>query len=171
MKAEIPGAVPEIPVSNVHRAADYYRNNLGFNLDWGDEAGGGASRASPKGNVECSWLIRRSERCMGTQDRWWFGSIPAAGKKWTTYISSGVAAKPRSSLRRNRSLGSCMSSRRPIWMAICCACSTISPGRPSDVGRRLARTLTGQEPTSQSRARMIIGGEIEPIDLGVCDRP
>jgi hypothetical protein len=84
MKAEFPGAVPEIPVSNVDRAADYYR---------------------------------------------------AAGKKWTTYISSGVAAKPRSSLRRNRSLGSCMSSQHPIWMAICCACSTISPGRPSDVGR------------------------------------
>jgi len=52
MKAEFPGTVPEIPVSNVGRAADYYRNNPASNLDWGDEAG--ASRASPKGNVECS---------------------------------------------------------------------------------------------------------------------
>jgi predicted lactoylglutathione lyase len=46
MKAEFPGAVPEIPVSNVDRAADYYRNNLGFNLDWGDEAGGGIAGIS-----------------------------------------------------------------------------------------------------------------------------
>jgi predicted enzyme related to lactoylglutathione lyase len=35
MKAEFPGAVPEIPVSNVDRAADYYRNNLGWELRTG----------------------------------------------------------------------------------------------------------------------------------------
>jgi uncharacterized glyoxalase superfamily protein PhnB len=46
MKTEFPSAVPEIPVSNVDRAADYYRNNFGFNLDWGGEKGGGIAGIS-----------------------------------------------------------------------------------------------------------------------------
>ena len=35
-----PGAVPEIPVSNVDTAAEYYVNVLGFRFDWGDDEGG-----------------------------------------------------------------------------------------------------------------------------------
>jgi predicted lactoylglutathione lyase len=35
MKLEFPGAVPEIPVSDIDEAAAYYVNNLGFTLDWG----------------------------------------------------------------------------------------------------------------------------------------
>jgi predicted lactoylglutathione lyase len=46
MKTEFPGAVPEIPVKNVDKAADYYKNMLGFNLDWGGEAGGGIAGIS-----------------------------------------------------------------------------------------------------------------------------
>jgi len=36
-----PGAVPEIPVSDIDEAVAYYQNNLGFTLDWGggDEPG------------------------------------------------------------------------------------------------------------------------------------
>jgi len=37
---QFPMAVPEIPVSNVDRAAQYYVNVLGFNLDWGGDQGG-----------------------------------------------------------------------------------------------------------------------------------
>lgn len=40
MKSEFPGAVPEIPVSDVDRAAEYYVSKLGFSLDWGGEEGG-----------------------------------------------------------------------------------------------------------------------------------
>jgi predicted lactoylglutathione lyase len=40
MQGEFPGAVPEIPVSNIDTAAEYYKNSLGFHLDWGSEAGG-----------------------------------------------------------------------------------------------------------------------------------
>jgi predicted lactoylglutathione lyase len=40
MKPEFPAAVPEIPVSNIDKAAAYYENNLGFTLDWGGEDGG-----------------------------------------------------------------------------------------------------------------------------------
>lgn len=34
MIPELPGAVPEIPVSDVTAATVYYRDNLGFSLDW-----------------------------------------------------------------------------------------------------------------------------------------
>jgi predicted lactoylglutathione lyase len=40
MKHEFPGAVPEIPVTDIDKAAAYYVTNLGFHLDWGNEAGG-----------------------------------------------------------------------------------------------------------------------------------
>ena len=34
MPTPFPKAVPEIPVSNVEKAAEYYVNALGFHLDW-----------------------------------------------------------------------------------------------------------------------------------------
>jgi predicted lactoylglutathione lyase len=40
MKPEFPPAVPEIPVSDITKAAAYYQNVLGFTLDWGGEDGG-----------------------------------------------------------------------------------------------------------------------------------
>ena len=40
MGFEFPPAVPEIPVSNIDQAAEYYVKNLGFTLDWGGEEGG-----------------------------------------------------------------------------------------------------------------------------------
>ena len=40
MLTRFPQAVPEIPVSNVERAAAYYVNALGFHFDWGDDQGG-----------------------------------------------------------------------------------------------------------------------------------
>jgi uncharacterized glyoxalase superfamily protein PhnB len=40
MKSQFPAAVPEIPVSNVDLAAEYYVSKLGFRLDWGGEEGG-----------------------------------------------------------------------------------------------------------------------------------
>jgi predicted lactoylglutathione lyase len=40
MKPEFPAAVPEIPVSDITKAAAYYENSLGFKLDWGGEDGG-----------------------------------------------------------------------------------------------------------------------------------
>ena len=40
MKNEFPAAVPEIPVTDMNAALDYYKNNLGFNIDWGGADGG-----------------------------------------------------------------------------------------------------------------------------------
>jgi uncharacterized glyoxalase superfamily protein PhnB len=37
MKSEFPTPVPEIPVRDIATAAAYYKNNLGFTLDWGGE--------------------------------------------------------------------------------------------------------------------------------------
>src|SRR5204863_9693112 len=43
-----PGAVPEIPVSDVDTAAAYYKNQLGFSIDWTGVNGGiaGISKGS-----------------------------------------------------------------------------------------------------------------------------
>jgi predicted lactoylglutathione lyase len=48
MEHDFPGAVPEIPVSDINTAAAYYMDHLGFSLDWGNEDGGiaGISRGS-----------------------------------------------------------------------------------------------------------------------------
>ena len=40
MLTRFPAAVPEIPVADVEKAAEYYVKVLGFRLDWGDDRGG-----------------------------------------------------------------------------------------------------------------------------------
>ena len=40
MKNEFPAAVPEIPVTDMDQALDYYVSKLGFNIDWGGADGG-----------------------------------------------------------------------------------------------------------------------------------
>lgn len=40
MKSDFPGAVPEIPVKEITKAAAYYESRLGFSIDWGGEDGG-----------------------------------------------------------------------------------------------------------------------------------
>ena len=37
---EFPSAVPEIPVSDMNAALDYYARKLGFSIDWGGVDGG-----------------------------------------------------------------------------------------------------------------------------------
>ena len=39
MKNEFPAAVPEIPVSDMNGALEYYQAKLGFNIDWGGADG------------------------------------------------------------------------------------------------------------------------------------
>jgi len=40
MKSKFPPAVPEIPVTDMDQALDYYKRTLGFNIDWGGVDGG-----------------------------------------------------------------------------------------------------------------------------------
>lgn len=40
MKREFPSPVPEIPVTDMNAALDYYQRKLGFSLDWGGADGG-----------------------------------------------------------------------------------------------------------------------------------
>jgi hypothetical protein len=63
MLTRFPQAVPEVPVSSVETAAEYYVNVLGFSFDWGDDDGGigGISR----GIAECSSRTPRSGPPMG----------------------------------------------------------------------------------------------------------
>jgi uncharacterized glyoxalase superfamily protein PhnB len=37
MRSEFPSAVPEIPVTDIATAAAYYRDRLGFTVDWRDD--------------------------------------------------------------------------------------------------------------------------------------
>lgn len=37
---KFPAAVPEIPVTDMNAALDYYEHKLGFNIDWGGVDGG-----------------------------------------------------------------------------------------------------------------------------------
>ena len=46
MKSEFPAAVPEIPVSDMAAALEYYANRLGFTVDWGGEGIAGISRGN-----------------------------------------------------------------------------------------------------------------------------
>lgn len=40
MKQQFPAAVPEVPVTDMNAALDYYQAKLGFDLDWGGADGG-----------------------------------------------------------------------------------------------------------------------------------
>ena len=40
MQHEFPAAVPEIPVTDMDQALDYYERKLGFSVDWGGAGGG-----------------------------------------------------------------------------------------------------------------------------------
>ena len=39
MKSEFPAAVPEIPVTDMNAALEYYERKLGFSIDWGGAGG------------------------------------------------------------------------------------------------------------------------------------
>lgn len=46
MRTKFPGAIPEIPVSDLGAALDYYDRCLGFGVDWGNQGGGGIAGIS-----------------------------------------------------------------------------------------------------------------------------
>jgi len=48
MNHEFPAAVPEIPVSDMDQALEYYQRKLGFNVDWGGADGGIAGISKEK---------------------------------------------------------------------------------------------------------------------------
>ena len=87
MIPELPGAVPEIPVSAVAAATEYYRDKLSFSVDWfeADIALAGISRdqcrlflAGPAFREECgnaspvlTWLNLDSKRAVDDLHRAW----------------------------------------------------------------------------------------------------
>ena len=87
MIPELPGAVPEIPVSDVSAATEYYRDMLGFTVDWfeAEIALAGVSRdqcrlflAGPSFREECGnvspvmiWLNLSSKKEVDDLHRAW----------------------------------------------------------------------------------------------------
>ena len=57
MNRELPPTVPEIPVTDMNAALDYYSGKLGFNIDWG-ESGGGIAGIS---NGQCRLFLTDSQ--------------------------------------------------------------------------------------------------------------
>ena len=71
MPAPFPGAVPEIPVSDLATAAAYYQHCLGFTLDWSDEdSGWPASRAATAGMLLASRQFRQGHGNVGPTQTW-----------------------------------------------------------------------------------------------------
>jgi predicted lactoylglutathione lyase len=57
MNNEFPAAVPEIPVSDMNAALDYYKHKLGFTVDWGGADGGIAGIS----NGQCRMFLTDSD--------------------------------------------------------------------------------------------------------------
>jgi hypothetical protein len=127
MLTHFPQAVPEIPVSNVDKAAEYYVNVLGFSFDWGNDDGGigGISQGDcrmfltnapfrtvhgPKGPV-IVWLNLNSKQ------------------ESTNCSSAGKILERRLSRQWRTNRGICVSSGSRIWTAISCVCSTTLTGK------------------------------------------
>ena len=126
MLTHFPKAVPEIPVSNVEKAAEYYVNALGFHFDWGDDQGGigGISQG------ECRMFLTnapfRQHYGSGGAVMVWL-NLDASAKSTNCTIGGGRLGR-RSLPSRRINRGTCASSGSPIWTAISCACSTTFPG-------------------------------------------
>jgi hypothetical protein len=64
---EFPAAVPEVPVTDMNQALNYYHGKLGFSIDWGGANGGiassifEASQTAPRPNPK-SHASRRPRR-------------------------------------------------------------------------------------------------------------
>jgi len=119
MKSEFPCAVPEIPVSDINKAVAYYKDNLGFKVDWGDEGLGlaGVSRENcrmflanadyrkHRGNVGpvLIWLNLKSKQEVDDLHRLWNSSnvsmvSDAESKPWG--LHEFTAADPDGNLFR-----------------------------------------------------------------------
>ena len=57
MKLGFPSAVPEIPVRNINEAVVFYKNSLGFTVDWGGEELGLAGIS----NGNCRLVLANSD--------------------------------------------------------------------------------------------------------------
>ena len=125
MNFEFPGAVPEIPVSDLNKAVAYYGNNLGFSIDWGAEGGGIAGIS--KGH--CRMFLtddafREHYHNAGPVLVW----LNLNSKEQSTSCSGfGVVVRRRLFQLRHQSHGDCMSSQPLIPTAICLESFMILP--------------------------------------------
>ena len=103
MSASFPSAVPEVPVSDIGKAAGYYADCLGFRLDWGGERGGIAGMSKGQCRIFLAdaafrgaggqlapivlWLNLDSREAVDELHRAWSGSgativAPPESKPW-----------------------------------------------------------------------------------------
>jgi hypothetical protein len=116
MYTEFPAAVPEIPVSDLTKAAAYYHDILGFNIDWGGEDGG--IMGISKGNCRMFLTTEAFRKHYQNLDAFWYGSISIAWNRSMSSSRFGARAKRRSFPHPSPSLGACMSSQWRILTEI-----------------------------------------------------
>src|SRR5688500_6577775 len=88
----LPPAVPEIPVGSIVEALAYYRDHLGFEVDWGDEEGGigGISRDDCRIFLTNTWF--RSGRGNQPPILIWLNldGIPQVDHLYAEWVSRGA---------------------------------------------------------------------------------
>jgi predicted lactoylglutathione lyase len=71
MKSKFPTAVPEIPVTDMDQALDYYKRKLGFNIDWGGVDGGIAGISKGHCRMFVTDAAFRAHHCNGAPVMIW----------------------------------------------------------------------------------------------------
>jgi hypothetical protein len=124
MIPELPGAVPEIPVSDVVAAAAYYRDKLSFSVDWldADIALAGLSRD------QCRLFLAGPafrEACGNASPVVTWLNLTSKGEV-DDCTALGAQPKPFCCPTPNRSPGACTNSRQRIRTGTDSACSMTS---------------------------------------------
>src|SRR6266498_5291830 len=158
MKQGFPGAVPEVPVSNVDVAAEYYKSRFGFSKDWGGEDGGIAQVSKGNCRIFLTNHAFREQHGNAAPVLIWLNLNSKT--KLITCTRRGAAATHELFLSQSRNPGSCMNSRPRIWMAICFAFSTTLPGNWLIADHKAAQSV-GVVPTP-NELRIVVARVFEP---------
>ena len=126
MLTPFPKAVPEIPVSNVEKAAEYYVNALGFHFDRGDDQGGIGGISQGECRMFLTNLLFRQHYGNGDRVIVWLNL--ESRQAVDDLSTAGAMPEQRSSPNPKTNPGTCASSGSPIWTAISYASSTTFPG-------------------------------------------
>ena len=87
MRPDFPGAVPEIPVTEIAAATAYYRDRLGFGVDWGDDELGLAGVSRGECRIFLASGVFRAGRGNGAPTVTWLNldsndAVDALHREW-----------------------------------------------------------------------------------------
>ncbi len=126
MFTRFPQAVPEIPVSNVEKAAEYYANVLGFRLDWGNDQGGIGGISQGACRMFLTNASFRQNYATGGPVMIWLNleskeEVDELYRRWQQ-AGANIVSQPEDKPWH------CASSESPTSTTTNCVCFTTSPG-------------------------------------------